>query len=273
VADELMMRKPIVKLITFGGGNTGFREAAARLIVQARDFPSIDVSKAYFDTDLPADYFQLFSAITESCVTGYRLYSWKPFLIHAEFSALCPDDILVYIDAGCELNKRGIPRFDDYLSFTSRNDALLFELQHPNRFWSKNHPKLVGYPEHYFRNQLAGGIVFLKKCERTTGFVNAYVDLCAYENGALLKEPDSTETQIPGFRNHRHDQSCLSICAYLHDVATMPDETWFPDWSHGKNYPILAFRNKSGVSMLNDRLRTNVLTRAKRFLRRLRHGS
>jgi hypothetical protein len=109
------MRKPMVKLITFGGGNAGLREAAIRLIAQAKDFPSIDVGRAYFDTDLPADYYTLFSGITDSCVTGYRLYSWKPFLIHAELSALSPNDVLVYMDAGCELNKRGIHRFDDYL--------------------------------------------------------------------------------------------------------------------------------------------------------------
>jgi hypothetical protein len=262
------IKKPIVRLITFGGGDGGFREAATRLTTQAKDFPSIDISRAYFDTDLPADYFRLFSGITESCVTGYRLYSWKPFLIHAELTALSPNDILVYIDAGCELNKRGTHRFDDYLSYTSRNDALLFELQHPNRFWTKDHPKLVGYPEHYFRNQLAGGIIFLKKCDRTMEFVKDYLDLCAYENGALLKEPDSAEIQIPGFMNHRHDQSCLSTCAYLHNVATIPDETWFADWSEAKKYPILAFRNATGVSKLDDRLKTDVLKTVKRFLRK-----
>jgi hypothetical protein len=258
-------RKPIVKLITFGGGNAGFRDAATRLIAQAKDFPSINVSRAYFDTDLPADYFSLFGAITDSC--GFRLYSWKPFLIHAELSALSPDDILVYLDAGCELNNRGVHRFDDYLSYTSKNDALLFELQHANRFWSKDHPKLLGYPQHYFRNQLVGGIIFLKKCDRTTAFVKEYLDLCAYDNGALLREPDSTEIQIPGFMNHRHDQSCLSTCAYLHNVAAIPDETWFADWRYGKNHPILAFRNATGVSQLNERLETNVLKSVKRFFR------
>jgi len=263
----------MVKLITFGGGNAGFREAAIRLIAQAKDFPSIDVGRAYFDTDLPADYYTLFSGITDSCVTGYRLYSWKPFLIHAELSGLSPNDVLVYMDAGCELNKRGIHRFDDYLSYTSRNDVLLFELQHPNRFWSKDHPKLVGYPEHYFRNQLVGGVIFLKKCDRTMEFVKEYLDLCAYDNGALLKEPESNEIQIPGFVNHRHDQSCLSICAYRHELATIPDETWFADWGRAQNYPILALRNKTGVSMLNDRLKTNVLTTAKRLLRMLRDES
>src|SRR3569832_2262425 len=137
--------RPIVKLITFGGGGIAYREAANRLITQSTNFPSIDARQAYTDLDLPQDYFQLFRGLADEYPAGYGLYSWKPYLIHAELLKLKKNDILIYIDAGCELNIHGIKRFDDYLSFTSQNDVLLFELQHPNRFWTKNHPKLLGH--------------------------------------------------------------------------------------------------------------------------------
>jgi hypothetical protein len=259
------MRKPIVKLITFGGGGADFREAAERLVLQSTDFLSINERKAYTDTDLPPDYHSLFSELN-----GYGYYSWKPYLVYAELLKLETNDILVYIDAGCELNKRGIRRFDDYLSYTSKNEILLFEMQHPNRFWTKNHPKLLGYPEHFFRNQLVATVIFLKNNERSRQLIKAWLDLCAYEHGVLLKAPEDNEPQLPGFMKHRCDQSCLSICAYLQNVTTIPDETWFQDWSYAQNYPILALRNKTGTSVLNKMLKVNIFKRIKKYIKMLK---
>ena len=257
-------------MITFGGGSEDYREAAERLITQSKDFQSIDERRAYTDIDLPSDYHKLFKGLIENYVTGYGLYSWKPYLIYAELLRLEPNDILIYIDAGCELNKRGVRRFDDYLSYTSKNDVLLFELPFPNRFWTKSHPKLLDYPEHYFRNQLASGIIFLKNNEKTKQLIKAWLDLCVYENGMLLKDPEDNEPQLPGFMKHRHDQSCLSICAYLHNVTAIPDETWFRDWSYAKNSPILALRNRTGTFTLNKKLKINIIKRTKTLLRMLK---
>jgi hypothetical protein len=257
------MKDPIVKLITFGGGSVAYRQAAERLIEQSIDFKSIDERKAYVDADLPPEYFKLFDGLMKNYPTGYGLYSWKPFLIHLELSRLQPNDILIYIDSGCELNNRGIRRFDDYLSHTAKTDVLLFEQQHPNRFWTKKHPMLTGYPEHHFRNQLVGGIIFLKNSQRTKELVKAYLELCSYDKGLLLKDPAEHEPQIPGFIKHRHDQSCLSTCAYLYNVSTLPDETWFRNWSDGANYPILALRNRTGTSKLKQELRKNIFDRLK----------
>jgi len=259
------MKDPIVRLITFGGGSANFRESAHRLIAQSKDFGSITERKAYTDADLPPAYYELFSGLT-----GFGFYSWKPYLIYSELLQMETNDILVYIDAGCELNKLGTVRFDDYLSYTSKNGVLLFEQQHHNRLWTKNHPMLLGYPEHYFRNQLVATVMFLKNTEQTQEFVKAWLDLCSYENGTLLKPPGENEPQPPGFKNHRCDQSCLSICAYQHNMITMPDESWFEDWSYARNYPILAIRNRTGTSVLKKKLKIRVFKRIKQILTRLK---
>jgi hypothetical protein len=225
------------------------------LIEQSEQFHSINERHAYTDLDLPSEYFEMFPGLVENYRIGYGLYSWKSYLIRSELAKLRLNDILIYIDAGCELNPNGIRRFEDYLSFTAKNDLLLFEQRHPNRFWTKNHPKLLGYPEHYFRNQLVGGIVFVKKNERSERIIQAWLELCSYDGGTLLKDPGDSEPQVPGFKSHRHDQSCLSVCAYQHEVATMPDETWFQDWKSARDYPILTFRNRTGSSELQKKLK------------------
>lgn len=259
-------KPPKVKLITFGAGGENYLNAAQRLINQSEDFASIDARKAYSEKDLPQEYYDLFSGIA-----GYGFYSWKPYLIYAELLKLEPNDILVYVDAGCELNKAGIQRFDDYLSYTSKNDMFLFELQHPNRYWTKNHPKLLGYPEHYFRNQLVATVVFVKNNEHSRKFIKSWLDLCAYENGLLLKNPEENEPQIKGFAKHRQDQSCLSVCAYLNNVATIPDETYFIDWGVAQKYPILALRNKTGNSVLQQKLKKSTFKKIKASLKMLKH--
>lgn len=252
------MTVPLVKLITFGGGSAEYRNAATRLIIQSQDFFAINERKAYTDLDLPPDYYEIFNELNKNYKIGYGLYSWKPFLIYKELCELKPNDILIYLDAGCELNKHGIQRFNYYLSYTSKNDILVFELLHPNRFWTKNHAKLI-YSEHYFRNQIAATVIFLKNSEITQQFVKLWLELCIYENSILLKEPKNSDVQIPEFINHRHDQSCLSTCVYLYNINPLPDETWFSNWSHGKNYPILALRNRTGSSILNKKIQRNLL--------------
>ena len=264
-------RNPIVKLITFGGGSTEYRAAAERLIVQSKDFPPIGAGKSYTETDLPPDYYDLFKEVS-GIATGCGLYSWKPYLVYRELLGLEENDILVYIDAGCELNKSGIRRFDDYLSYTSKNDSLLFEQQHPYRYWTKNHPMLLGYPEHFFRNTFVGGVLFFKNNERARQFVKAWLDLCAFEKGILLKDPADDEPQLPEFIRHRHDQSCLTVCAYLHNMAALPDETWFPNWSEAKDYPILALRNRTGASVLREKMKMRPFRKIRKYLKSLLKG-
>jgi len=259
------MRHPIVKLITFGGGSKEYENAAKRLIEQSKEFKSIDERRAYSKADLPKNYYDIFNEIS-SISQGFGLYSWKPYLINDELSKLELNDILIYIDAGCELNKYGVRRFDDYLSYTSKNDVLLFEQQHLNRVWTKNHNKLL-LSEHFFRNTLVAGIIFLKNTERARKLVKTWLDLCAYENGALLRDPKESELQLEGFKKHRHDQSCLSVCAYMHNMATIPDETNIPDWNRARNYPILAIRNKSGTSRLGKNIRNKFLNNVISYLK------
>lgn len=253
---------PNVKLITFGGGGISYRQAAERLIKQSWDFPSITSRKLYTDTDLDSEYYETFKEVKDY-QTGFGFYSWKPYIIFRELMALEPNDILIYLDAGCELNNEGIRRFDDYLSYTSKKDVLLFEIQLQNRYWTKNHPMLLGYPEHFFRNQIASGIIFLKNNGKSQQLIKSWLDLCAFEKGVLLADPEESSSQLPGFVKHRHDQSCLSICAYQQNVESIPDETFYLDWRDGRNYPILAFRNRTGNSVLQQRLRRNILYKIK----------
>lgn len=245
----------IVKLITFGDGSTNYHEAVVRLLKQSESFSSINIREGFSSDNLNSEYHNLFPNFAEKYPRGYGNYSWKPFLISAELRKLKEGDILVYLDAGCELSAEGEERFQFYLSQTTKNDVTLFELPHPNRFYTKNDPKFFENPEHYLRNQIVAGVIFLKKSVKSTNFVDDWLALCTYEGGRLLVDPSQSETQIPGFVAHRHDQSCLSSCAFYHNIKTLPDETWFENFQGKEKYPILALRSRSGKSKIKRKLK------------------
>ena len=252
-----------VRLIGFGGGLSKHHEAAARITSQARQFSQIHSIKNYSEADLPDKYFELFNDFPVRFPKGYGLWSWKPFLIHQELQNLNLNDILIYVDAGCELNPQGSPKLDFYLSETSKHEVLLFELNLPNRYWSKNHPLLTGNTKHFFRNHIMGTVLFIKNTERTQKFIKHWLDLCSANDGELLRDPHTNDPQISGFQLHRHDQSCLSIAAYEEGFKTIPDTTYYEYWPDGKAEPILALRNISGISKLKNQLYPNTIKRIK----------
>jgi hypothetical protein len=234
----------MIRLITFGDGSTAFKYASIRLAQQAKKFNEIDDVKIYDLTNISKEYWNLFSKKTTDQKVGLGLWSWKPYIIYEELNKLNYGDILIYLDAGCELNSHGKKRFHEYIQHTKSIEYLLFHLKNKNHNWTKLHPKFND-PNFLSRNQLVGGIIFLKKTDPTINFINDWLRLCHENNAELLHDPKEGSSQRQEFIAHRHDQSCLSLAAHIHQLISIPDETDFSPWIEGKNYPILALRNIS----------------------------
>ncbi len=234
----------MIRLITFGDGSTAFKHASIRLAQQAIKFKEINDIKIYNLTNISKHYWDLFSKETTNQKTGLGLWSWKPYIIYEELAKLNYGDILIYLDAGCELNSYGKKRFREYLQHTKTLGYLLFHLKNKNYSWTKSHPKFNN-PLFLSKNQLVGGVIFLKKTDFMMHVIHDWLKLCHENNSELLHDPKQDEPQRQEFMAHRHDQSCLSLTAHHHHLISMPDETDFSPWSAGKNYPILALRNLS----------------------------
>lgn len=236
---------PKTRLISFGAGDKRVVRALKRLQKQAASFPLIDEVETFSEGDLGEDYYSNFGRITASGSRGFGLWSWKPYLIHRELSKLTSGDILIYVDAGVELNNHGQSRFTHYLDFLARNDALLFSLDHQQRHWTKNDSRIFPSGQDYFRNQVVAGVILLRVCEETLALVSDWKDLSEIDGGVLLEDPArNTPEWHTDLRHHRHDQSLLSKVAFKHQLVTIPDETMFRPWSAGRVFPFLALRNK-----------------------------
>ena len=234
--------KPSVTLLTF---SSGAPKSLERITRQARNFRWFDYVVKLSEKDLEDDFFEIFGNLVSSNTKGYGLWSWKPFIIEKQMNALNEGDILVYLDAGVEINERGSSRFTHYLDFLARNDILLFSLDHQHRQWTKKSPRLFSYDRNYFRNQVVAGIILLRVSTKSRALIRDWKELVSLDGGALLTDPspDSLENHVE-LIEHRHDQSLLSKVVFDHDIQTIPDESMFRPWRKGSGFPFLALRNR-----------------------------
>jgi hypothetical protein len=237
---------PKVRLITFGAGTKHISRAVQRLAGQAEKFPWIDEVRTYSEADLPDEYFSQMGDILASNPKGFGLWSWKPFLIERELDLLNPGDILLYLDAGVEINKKGASRFTYYLDHLARKDMLLFQLDHQHRNWAKRNAEIFDLGDNFFRNQVVAGILMFRVSDKSKSLVSRWKQLCTLNYGALLEDPIPLSNEVhPQLIEHRHDQSLLSKAVFEAAIETWPDETIFRPWRRGQEFPFLALRNKS----------------------------
>jgi hypothetical protein len=237
--------EPIVKLISFGSGIPGIDLALARLERQGEACELIDKVDTYTEKDLDDNYFRIFEQIIGRSHRGFGYWSWKPYLISRELEALNEGDVLLYLDAGVEINKKGRARFTEYLDHVAQNDILIFTQPAQHRHWTKPDPMLIANDRHYFRNQVVAGILMFRVCDKSKRIVQSWLNLSAHEGGRLLVNEAAPAHEKSGMViAHRHDQSVLSRVAFEQGITLSKDETYFEPWSKGKRAPFLALRNK-----------------------------
>ncbi|WP_288550180.1 hypothetical protein [uncultured Brachyspira sp.] len=69
---------------------------------------------------------------------GFGYWCWKPFIVLKTLESMNDDDILLYADVGCHLNKEAINKFYKYLDIVIENGALCFELGYVEKSWTKS---------------------------------------------------------------------------------------------------------------------------------------
>ena len=246
------LRSPKIFFITFGAGDKDMVAAANRVGDQALESHFFDQVDVLSHLDLPKNVTELFAPNRFDEIRGFGFLAWKPFLINEKMKTLVDGDVLIYLDAGSEINKRGAARFTYYLDFVARNDVLVFPTFHQHRFWVKPHNALRIETRSFFRNQVWAGLVMLRVGDLSRRIVSRWCDLAFQDSGSALNdEVEEGEFYEEGFREHRHDQSILSHIIFSENVPVPDrDETHHSPWEKGEEFPFLSLRNQTGVSKL-----------------------
>lgn len=89
---------------------------------QAHRFNIFDNIVCVTDKDLQNDndFWPKHSRFINSNPRGYGYWLWKPYIILKQLELLNDGDILFYADCGCELNIRGLPKMNNYISLTKK---------------------------------------------------------------------------------------------------------------------------------------------------------
>jgi hypothetical protein len=177
---------------------------------------------------------------------GYGLWTWKPHVIAAALAELPPGELVVYCDAGCSLNREGLPRLEEYLALAADHPTglLAFTLDGTVGEWTKRHALAAcGRDTAEFRGQsmISATCLVLQSGPAARDLVAEWARRMA--DRSLVDDSPSPGGEHPEFRAHRHDQSLFTILAHDRGLATLPDETWWPgEWAAKRAFPIHARR-------------------------------
>ena len=180
---------------------------------------------------------------------GAGFYIWKYDIIKQKLNEINNNDILIYLDSGCSINKHGQKRFYEYIDLInkSKNPIISFQMKGlKEKTWTTK--KIFEYFKINKNNdiinsdQYVGGILLMKKCDFIVNLFNQFEKLLYYD--PYLITDKYNDNCYPGFKQNRHDQSILSLLRKINGSIIIQDETYFhKKWdSDGKKYPIHARR-------------------------------
>lgn len=204
-------------LISFG--SRGYEGVLARLKESARDF--FDEIILYSEEDIDRQFYISNCRIFQLC-RGWGYWLWKPWLIAYTLRQLQNGDCCFYLDAtGRFLSSPSV-----LIDLCIQNDGILLfsNSKHRNGTWTKADCfNLMGLAaeKYYDGFQADAAVQVYCKNQRSMEFLDELISY-ATNYHIITDAPNITGENRPEFRDHRHDQSILSLLAIKHDIPLQP---------------------------------------------------
>ena len=221
-------------------------------------------AKPYFDEiievgpeDIEDEFFQSHKEIlTQPRGQGYWL--WKPYFIARTLEYAQEGDIVFYIDSGNEVISDIQPLFDslqyqDIVVFKNRDGNPTGDIW-LNSTWTKADCfNLMGCNDEKYKTgpQVDAAYILLKKSKQSTDFINEYLTYSTNKH-IITDESNITGENESDFREHRHDQSVLSLLAIKHQLLIFESASESANHIEFKAYPQIFnhLRRNLGLSQL-----------------------
>ena len=248
-------KKKVIHFITYG--DEKFSKSKKRLLKEAEEFGKFKTIKGYGPEDLPKGFIKRFEDILKK-PRGGGYWLWRPMILLDSLKKIENNEFLVYLDAGCALNKQGEKRFLDYITLLDKSDygILSFQMSGNNgpgllekeKWWSIkeifNHFEVDIDGKEANSGQYLGGVFIMKKNKHLDQYMKSYIE-SILKNPYYCTDKYNNQNQITEFRENRHEQSVSSILRKkIGSVVIDGDESWFPPFGQGKSleYPFWATR-------------------------------
>lgn len=183
---------------------------------------------------------------------GHGYWLWKSWAVKSVMANIPDNDVVLYLDAGCQINHHGVSRFYDYCNIAAEQGVCCFQLPgFTEHCWNKSDTacRILGSQDnqHMQTDQIMATVIFFLNNSENKQLVDTWYNICQEQNYRYLTDEPSIVPNHTAFREHRHDQSILSLLLKTAGIQPILDETWFhPNWhSNGINFPIWATRNNT----------------------------
>lgn len=246
--EKIMDRK--FHFITYG--NHVFEKAKQRLLKEAKEFNIFTSIAGYGPENINPDFKEEYKDIL-SMKRGGGYWIWKFNIIKQEMDKLNENDLLLYIDAGCQLNKKGMKKFNEYVNKleNSKYGILSFQMHDQmEKIWTTK--EIFNYYNVSLESDIANTgqyiatIYLIKKNEHSIKFIDFM--LKTLNNDRKLFTDKYNKNQKDFFKDNRHDQSLSSIYRKIYGSEVIEkDETFHPQpfgSEQSLKYPIWAMRKK-----------------------------
>lgn len=240
------------KFITFGGPTERFHDNVKRLCNEAKELDYFDEIKGFTEQDImkDTDFWNKHKDFIQSNKRGYGYWVWKPYLISKELENMQENDILLYLDAGCQLNKYAKTRFFEYIDALNNDinnyGIVSFKTPHREVEWTKKEVfdyfsfwenKNIKDTEN--QHQCMSGVILMRKTDHSCSLMRLWKNL--NEKYSLVNDIISNE-ECNGFMENRHDQSIYSMLVYKFGSVKFNDETSYFADNNINPYPFVARR-------------------------------
>jgi hypothetical protein len=138
---------------------------------------------------------------------GGGFWAWKSFIMHDALSNCQPYDIVCYLDASTTMKVDPTPVIE------SVEDVLVCDSSWVNHDWVKRDAFHFMHCESdlYFNaTQVWAGTVIVRNTEIGNDLVNDWLKYSC-DRRIITDDPNVSGDNLPGYRDHRHDQSILTL--------------------------------------------------------------
>ncbi len=239
------------------------KKSLKRIRYQADNLDFFHEIFIYDENNLDPKFQEDFKEILAKGSRGYGYWAWKPQIILQTFAKIKDGDILLYTDAGCHLNKKGIERLEYYFKMTelteigflvfqeavkAADDNLTTSYSHLEKKYTKgdifDHFNVRDDQKIYNTGIVAATTFVVRKCARSEEILRQWLDVFI-NNFNLVDDSPSISPNFNEFIENRHDQSIFSLLCKTQRIPSISAyEIWQQDWRKLEKYPILAKRDK-----------------------------
>lgn len=236
----------MLHLITYADNTFG--RARQRICKEAENTGWFDSVKGYTPNDLTIDFRNKYKNILEM-KKGGGYWIWKYDIITQRLNEINDNDILIYLDAGCSINKKGEKRLNEYIQMLNDQQPIIsFQMHHlEHKYTTKEifeYFNVANDEKITETGQILNGILIMKKNDKLLNLFNLW-NKCLTDNPLLFTDYYN-KNQNKGFLDNRHEQSIFSVIRKKHNPILLGDETYFVPFGNKESlrYPFWAMRKK-----------------------------